>query len=107
MPTVVERHSSPNERAPMLERWIQAWGCPVATTSADYEREQAKGRIALWLDPDDLKFLACEYSRLPDETPTEAKHLWMRIAARAHAALQKSGNEPPPFVPAAGTGDPE
>ena len=75
----------------------------MAALSADYEREQAKGRIALWLDPEDLKFLACEYSRLPDDSPSEARRLWMRIAARAHTALQKSGHEPPPFVPAAQT----
>ena len=77
----------------------------MAASSADYEREQAKGRIALWLDPEDLKFLACEYSRLPDDAPPEARRVWMRIAARAHAALQKSGQEPPPFAPEAGTGD--
>ncbi len=79
----------------------------MAALSADYEREQAKGRIALWLDPEDLKFLACEYSRLPEEAPPEARRLWMRIAARAHVALQKSGHEPPPFVPAAQTGNQE
>ncbi len=89
----------------MLVRWIQARRNPVAALSADYEREQAKGRIALWLDPEDLKFLACEYSRLPDDAPPVAKQLWMRIAARAHAALQKSGQEPPPFLPAAEIGD--
>lgn len=77
----------------------------MAATSADYEREQAKGRVALWLDPEDLKFLACEYSRLADETPPETRRLWMRIAVRAHAALQKSGHEPSPFVPASQTGD--
>lgn len=77
----------------------------MASISAEYEKERAKGRIPLWLDPDDLKFLACEYSRLPEETPPELNRLWMRIAVRAHAALQKSGHEPPPFVPSAETGD--
>ena len=65
--------------------------------STDYEKDIAKGRIPLWLDLDDLRFLACEYSRLPEDTPGEVLLLWMRIAARAHAALQKSGNEQPPF----------
>ena len=74
----------------------------VATTSADYEREQAKGRIPLWLDADDLRFLACEYSRLPDDAPEEIVRLWMRVAARAHAALQKSGHGSTPFRPQGG-----
>lgn len=65
----------------------------------DYDKERAKGRIPLWLDPGDLKFLACEYSRLPEDLPGEVARQWMRIAARAHKALQKSGHETPPFEP--------
>lgn len=72
--------------------------------SAEHEKEIAKGRIPLWLDPDDLRFLACEYSRLPDDTPDDLTRVWMRITTRAHAALQKSGHERPPFEPAAGGG---
>lgn len=72
--------------------------------SADYKKEIAKGRIALWLDLDDLRYLACEYSRLPEDTPEDLTRLWMRIAARAHAALQKSGHELPPFAPSVGGG---
>jgi hypothetical protein len=71
----------------------------VASMSANDEKEIAKGRIPLWLDPDDLRFLACEFSRLPDDTPEEITRLWMRIAVRAHAALQKSGHGPLPFGP--------
>lgn len=67
--------------------------------STEQERETAKGRIALWLDPEDLRFLACEYSRLPQDTPKDIASLWMRIASRAHAALQKSGQETLPFEP--------
>ncbi len=70
--------------------------------SADYEKEIAKGRIAFWLDLDDLKFLACEYSRLPEDAPGEVTRLWMRVAARAHAALQKAGHEVTPFNPVPG-----
>ncbi|MDH3317274.1 MAG: hypothetical protein OER43_16115 [Gammaproteobacteria bacterium] len=70
--------------------------------SAYYEKEIAKGRIPLWLDLDDLKFLACEYSRLPEDAPGEVTRLWMRIAARAHAALQKAGHEVTPFNPLPG-----
>lgn len=72
---------------------------------ADYEKEIAKGRIPLWLDLEDLRFLACEYSRLPDDTPKELTRLWMRVAARAHAALQKSGQGSSPFVPYGDSGD--
>jgi hypothetical protein len=65
--------------------------------STNEEKEIAKGRIPLWLDLDDLRFLACEYSRLPEEAPEDLTRVWMRIAARAHAALQKSGHPVSPF----------
>lgn len=74
----------------------------VTLMSANYQKEIAKGRIPLWLDPDDLKFLACEYSRLPEDAPGEVARLWMRIAARAHAALQAAGHEVTPFDPLSG-----
>ena len=67
--------------------------------TSEFDKELAKGRVALWLDPEDLRFLACEYSRLPEDTPQEIARVWMRIAARAHAALQKAGLETPPFEP--------
>ena len=67
--------------------------------SADYDKEIAKGRVPLWLDPQDLKFIACEYSRLPEDSPEEITRVWMRIGARAHAALQKAGHETTPFEP--------
>ena len=69
----------------------------VASMSTNDETEIAKGRIPLWLDLDDLRFLACEYSRLPEDAPEELTRLWMRIATRAHAALQKSGHQRSPF----------
>ncbi len=78
---------------------LSVWTYSVAFMSANDEREIAKGRIALWLDLEDLRFLACEYSRLPDDAPEEIIRLWMRVAARAHAALQKSGHGPTPFGP--------
>ncbi|MDX1512400.1 MAG: hypothetical protein R3174_01540 [Gammaproteobacteria bacterium] len=62
-----------------------------------YQRELDKGRIPLWLDPEECRFLACEYSRLPEDSPEEVLRIWMRIATRAHAALQTSGHEPVPF----------
>lgn len=65
----------------------------------EYQRELDKGRIALWLSAEDLQFLACEYSRLPEDSPEEITRIWMRIAARAHAALQGAGREALPFRP--------
>lgn len=70
--------------------------------STNDRKEIAKGRIPLWLDPDDLRFIACEYSRLPENAPEELTRVWMRIAARAHAALQSSGHAVLPFQ---GSGD--
>lgn len=67
--------------------------------AGDFQAEIDKGRVALWLNPEDLEFLACEYSRLPDDAPDEIVRIWMRIAARAHAALQKSGHQALPFRP--------
>jgi hypothetical protein len=64
-----------------------------------YEKEIAKGRIPLWLDLADLKYLACEYARLPESTPDEVRRFWMRIAVRANAALQKAGHPVWPFTP--------
>jgi hypothetical protein len=74
----------------------------VASMISDDEREIAKGRIPLWLDLDDLRLVACEYSRLPNDAPEEIVRLWMRVAARAHAALQKSGHGSTPFRPQGG-----
>lgn len=76
-------------------------GSPLMPMYTDYQKEIAKGRIPLWLDLDDMRFLACEYSRLPDDAPDELTRVWMRIAARAHAALTKSGREALPFQPVA------
>ena len=67
--------------------------------ASDYQKEIKKGRIPLWLNLEDLTFLACEYGRLPDDAPQEVTKIWMRIAARAHAALQKSGHDVLPFKP--------
>jgi hypothetical protein len=69
----------------------------VAFMISNDDKEIAKGRVALWLDLDDLRFLACEYSRLPEDAPEALTRVWMRIAARAHAALHKSGHAPSPF----------
>lgn len=66
---------------------------------SEFQKEIGKGRVALWLTPEDLEFLACEYSRIPDGAPEDVSRIWMRIAVRAHAALQKSGHRGLPFEP--------
>jgi len=57
----------------------------------DEAAEKAKGRIALWLDPEDLWFLAEQYQNLPPEAPMETVRRWGVINFRAHAALHKAG----------------
>ena len=54
------------------------------------DEELAKGRIALWLDPDDIKFIADEWRKIPDSVPPDIKKTWGRIAFRAMAALHKA-----------------
>jgi hypothetical protein len=63
------------------------------------EEEVAKGRIALWLDPDDIKFIADEWRKIPDNVSDSIKEIWGRIAFRAMAALHKSGMDYEPKFP--------
>ncbi len=60
-----------------------------ATASDD---ELAKGRVALWLDQEDLERLAthCEYD---DNTSDEDRDRCARIRFRANAALHKAGRK--------------
>ena len=60
---------------------------PIIPTNPDEER--AKGRVALWLDPDDLRWLATHLRELP--TTTEEQEHINRLYFRAHAALHKAG----------------
>lgn len=60
---------------------------PVPT---DPETEAAKGRLALWLDPDDVRWLAqhCCYT---DNATQEQTERCARLRFRANAALHKAG----------------
>ena len=58
----------------------------------DINEEIKKGRIALWLDPDDVRYLSSHCCCTEDATQ-EQKDRCMRIRFRAHAALHKSGNK--------------
>ena len=57
----------------------------------DSDEEKSKGRIALWLSPEDIEFLSNEWRKIPAEAPASVIETWQRIAFRASAALHKSG----------------
>ena len=61
--------------------------------------ELKKGRIAVWLDPNDIKFLANEWRRIPETIAASDKETWARIAFRLMSALNKSGVEYKPKFP--------
>jgi hypothetical protein len=56
------------------------------------DREQALGRVALWLDPDDLRWLADHCCCAADATE-EARDRCLRLRFRASTALHKAGLE--------------
>jgi len=60
---------------------------PVPT---DPEEENAKGRVALWLDPDDIRWIA-GHCCCPEDAPPEQTERCARIRFRANAALHKAG----------------
>ena len=66
----------------------------------DPERERALGRIALWLDPDDLRWLA-RHCCCPAEVSEEQRSRCTRLRFRAGAALHKAGV---PLEPAGDSG---
>ncbi|MFD9322188.1 hypothetical protein ACFWDQ_31810 [Streptomyces sp. NPDC060053] len=61
---------------------------PVIPT--DPQDEADRGRVALWLDPDDLRWLA-EHCCCPADAPEESAERCLRLRFRARAALHKSG----------------
>ncbi len=61
---------------------------PIKTT--DFAHEAAQGRIALWLDVDDLRWLAT-HCACTDITPEAERERCGRIRFRACAALHKAG----------------
>jgi hypothetical protein len=67
------------------------------------DEEAAQGRIALWLSPEQLSFIANEWQKIPDDISPDAKDHWATIAFRAMAALHKSGITHEPQFP--GDGD--
>jgi len=63
------------------------------------DEEQEKGRLAFWLDPTDIEFLANEWRKIPDDAPDQVKEAWGRIAFRASSALHKAGIKVEPKFP--------
>lgn len=58
--------------------------------STDPGREGDLGRVALWLDVDDLRWLAT-HCACDDSTPEAERERCGRIRFRANAALHKAG----------------
>jgi hypothetical protein len=56
----------------------------------DPEREASLGRIALWLDPDDLRWLA-RHCCCATDASEEQRQRCARLRFRASAALHKAG----------------
>jgi hypothetical protein len=56
------------------------------------EREASLGRIALWLDVDDLRWLA-RHCCCPADASEEQRQRCARLRFRANAALHKAGLE--------------
>jgi hypothetical protein len=61
---------------------------PIVPT--DSERETELGRVALWLDPDDLRWLGTRCA-CTDDTADDERERCARIRFRAQAALHKAG----------------
>jgi hypothetical protein len=72
------------------DRTFDSSGVPIIV---DEQRERELGRIALWLDPDDLEWLAtrADWCSCTDDTPQEERERCGRIRFRASAAAHKSG----------------
>ena len=66
---------------------------PKPPEASDPEREAGLGRIALWLNPEDLQWLASQCACI-DTTPDDERDRCARIRFRASAALHKAGATP-------------
>ncbi|BCB75958.1 hypothetical protein GCM10022251_55400 [Phytohabitans flavus] len=66
---------------------------PRAVEPTDGERERGLGRIALWLSPEDLGWLASQCG-CTEATADEDKERCGRVRFRASAALHKAGQKP-------------
>jgi len=69
-------------------------------TSAELEQE--KGRLGVWLEPDQIRFLANEWRKIPKEAPEVVQKQWGEVAFRSMAALHKAGLHYDPEFPQSG-----
>ncbi|MEK7883888.1 hypothetical protein [Methyloversatilis sp. NSM2] len=65
----------------------------------DPDDEIAKGRIALWLSPEQIAFIANEWRKIPGDAPQAVKQCWSDIAFRAMTALHRAGITFEPVFP--------
>jgi hypothetical protein len=63
---------------------------PKSVQPTDSSREVELGRIALWLDVEDLRWLATSCA-CTDSTPDDIRDRCGRVRFRASAALHKAG----------------
>ncbi|MFJ9817879.1 hypothetical protein ACIRU3_21975 [Streptomyces sp. NPDC101151] len=56
----------------------------------DAQAEAARGHIALWLDPEDARWLA-RHCCCPDDAAEETHDRCLRLRFRASVALHRSG----------------
>jgi hypothetical protein len=64
------------------------------------EEELSKGRIALWLSPEQLTFLANEWRKIPTNAPENVQENWHAIAFRSMTAMHKANIDYTPIFPA-------
>lgn len=55
--------------------------------------EHEKGRIALWLEPEQIEIILNQWRNLPEDTPPEELERWGKLAFRCNAALHKAGGK--------------
>ena len=61
--------------------------------TTDKEEKRAKGRVALWLEPEDIAWLSRHCACPPDADQKQTDRC-ARIRFRANAALHKTGLKP-------------
>lgn len=58
---------------------------------SDSKIEQEKGRLPLWLDPEDIAFICDQWRRIPENISENDRETWSRIGFRSMTALHKNG----------------
>ena len=61
------------------------------SSETDDEREKEKGRIAVWLSPSQIEFLANEWRKIPENESEFVLKNWSEISFRLITALHKAG----------------